>query len=82
MEKYAVIYTDQVYHEGDERSRTHPGHGYSAYTETVEKIRTFKNLEELKTWIRSNSTGFNRKSFKAIQYQELQISMEVVVNVK
>jgi hypothetical protein len=34
-----IIYkTNLVYHEGDERSRTHPGHGYSAYTETIQCI--------------------------------------------
>ena len=34
---YAIIVYDSksVHHEGDERSRTNPGHGYPAYTETI-----------------------------------------------
>jgi hypothetical protein len=37
---YAVILfkTRSVYHEGDERSRTHPGHGYPAHTETFDNF--------------------------------------------
>jgi len=30
-----VYKTHSVYHEGDERSRTNPGHGYPAYTEEI-----------------------------------------------
>ena len=42
-----------IYHEGDERSRTYPGHGYPAYTETREYViyRIFDSAEELKEWI-------------------------------
>ncbi len=34
---YAIIIfkSQTIHHEGDERSRTHPGHGYPAYTETL-----------------------------------------------
>jgi len=30
-----IFKTKQVHHEGDERSRTNPGHGYPAYTEDI-----------------------------------------------
>ena len=46
--KFAVIHVEQIHHEGDERSRTAPGHGYPAYTEDVQKITTFKDEAELK----------------------------------
>lgn len=77
--KYAVIYKDTIYHEGDERSRTHPGHGYPAYTETIDKIQIFKSQEELEDWILRNNTGFSRKTFTAIRYQELSVQTEVKV---
>jgi len=37
---YAILMfnTSSVYHEGDERSRQCPGHGYPAYTETIESF--------------------------------------------
>lgn len=39
-EHWAVVNetTTQVRHEGDERSRTHPGHGYPAYTEDIHSL--------------------------------------------
>jgi hypothetical protein len=42
-EHYAILVYKQhsVYHEGDERSRTHPGHGYPAYTEVFTKAEHY-----------------------------------------
>lgn len=35
----ALVFTTQhIHHEGDERSRTNPGHGYPAHTETINSI--------------------------------------------
>jgi hypothetical protein len=36
-----VFETSSVYIEGDERSRTNPGHGYPAHTETHESFRLY-----------------------------------------
>lgn len=36
-----VFETHNIHHEGDQRSRDCPGHGYPAYTETIESCRTF-----------------------------------------
>ena len=47
---YAIIIFDnkQIHHEGDERSRTNPGHGYPAYTENVNNFKylSFDNTNE------------------------------------
>jgi hypothetical protein len=80
--KYGVIYGESIHHEGDERSRTNPGHGYPAYTETVQKLETFDTEEKFKAWVKRNSEGYSRKTFKAIKYQELQVETELVVKVK
>lgn len=48
---YIAITKDTVYHEGDQRSRDCPGHGYPAYTESVDKITRFKTEDELRYWI-------------------------------
>ena len=47
-----VFDTKTIYHEGDERSWTNPGHGYSAFTEHIDTIDyiAFKNEEEIKKW--------------------------------
>lgn len=48
-----VFKTTSVYHEGDERSRTHPGHGYPAYTETIHTIDyiSFADEKGVNDWI-------------------------------
>lgn len=48
---YIAITKNSVYHEGDQRSRDCPGHGYPAYTESVDKITRFKTEDELRAWI-------------------------------
>jgi hypothetical protein len=41
-----IIYgTRSVYHEGDERSRTCPGHGYPAHTETFDELEHWVTTE-------------------------------------
>jgi hypothetical protein len=77
--KYAVIYKDTISHEGDQRSRDFPGHGYPAWTETIEKIQTFPTRDKLVDWIEENSTGYNRKSFTAIEYNELKVTTKTEV---
>lgn len=74
--KLAVIYEDSIYHEGDERSRTHPGHGYPAYTETVRTFKEFKDETELKEWITRNEN----KRFKVIRYEELEVKKEITIS--
>lgn len=76
--QYGVIYSDFIHHEGDERSRTHPGHGYPAYTEEVKTFKEFKTEDELKLWIERN----RNKNFKAIGYEELKIDYKVEVSLK
>lgn len=36
-EHYAIVEFSSIHVPGDERSRTNPGHGYSAHTESVVK---------------------------------------------
>jgi hypothetical protein len=40
-EHYAIILfeTSYIHHEGDERSRTNPGHGYPEHTETLHNFK-------------------------------------------
>lgn len=79
-DKYAVIYTDTISHAADQRSIDCPGHGYPAWTESIEKIQTFKSEGDLKEWILSNNSGYSRKTFKAIKYQELKVQTDVSIS--
>lgn len=73
--KYGVIYKIAIEHEGDERSRTHPGHGYPAYTEYVETFQSFDTEDLLKEWITNNKN----KSYKVIRYEELNVKLKLEV---
>jgi hypothetical protein len=45
-----IVYSEvNIFHEGDERSRTHPGHGYPAYTETIKTCKHYC-FENKATW--------------------------------
>ena len=76
--KYGVIEVRTIYHAGDERSRTNPGHGYPEHTEQAPSFRSFENEAALKTWINSQRT----MNFKVIEYQELEIKKETKIEFK
>jgi hypothetical protein len=76
--KYGVITTRQIYHEGDERSRTNPGHGYPAYTETATDFREFETQDDLKRWLKSTT----EKNYRVIEFQDIKVETEVVITLK
>lgn len=78
--KYAVIESYSIYHEGDERSRTNPGHGYPAHTETVEKFVPFKDKAELERWVERQIRYESR--FKVIEYREMAVKTTTSVEIK
>ncbi len=80
--KYAAIVKSSVTIPGDERSRTHPGHGYPEHTEQTIEFKEFDSQEACKSWIRLQSEGFGRKNYRIIEYQDVQIQTELVVNFK
>lgn len=50
-EFWAVLTQKSTYIPGDERSRTNPGHGYSATTEYSFDLHAFNTQEELNAWL-------------------------------
>ncbi len=82
MKKYAVILNEQIHHEGDERSRTNPGHGYPAYTETISTFKPFKTYDEFVDWVTvEKSRVYGSKSFTAIEYEEVKITTSIKINI-
>ena len=80
MTKYAAIGSDTIHHEGDERSRTRPGHGYPAYSETVTTMKEFKTLEDMLEHYRSNMHSY--KTFRYIQFEDVELVADISVRVK
>jgi hypothetical protein len=76
--KYAVIVNRSIYIEGDERSRTNPGHGYGAHTENYKELVEFDTEEALKKWILRNEN----EKFRAIQFEDVEFVREITVKKK
>jgi len=72
-----------IHHEGDERSRTNPGHGYSAYDEEIQSteliaVSTMADLmTELKALYDEDRT---RKDILIVKVDRL-VSTEVTLNI-
>jgi hypothetical protein len=63
-----------IHHEGDERSRTNPGHGYPAHTEyTVQVTERFYEEEPFKQMLKhelqTNGSPETVRGFKIIPYK-------------
>lgn len=59
-------------YEGDERSRTHPGHGYPAYTETVDTV-THYVTEDATAWEEEvKALHFKKEKFVFFEVQKLE----------
>lgn len=60
---YVIITFDSIYIPGDERSRTNPGHGYPAHTQSIVKYQAFTDREEWEQEIKNqeaNSRSYSK----------------------
>jgi len=76
--KYGVIESTVERIEGDERSRTHPGHGYPAHNVTRQTFHEFNTDESLKVFLKRNESFLHR--MRVIKFEDVTISKEVVIN--
>lgn len=51
MAKYIVLEPDSIHIPGDERSRTHPGHGYPAEDRKITVVHKFDDEAALQSWL-------------------------------
>jgi len=86
---YAIMIFDtkSVYHEGDERSRTNPGHGYPAHTETFDNFEYLSyDMTDKESWEKKiielhKEVGYYKKDFVAfIGQPKVEINTEVKIN--
>lgn len=81
---YAIIKDSShtIHHEGDERSRTNPGHGYPAYDERIESIsfEAFTNKTQWEDRIRQLT--IKNEVFKAIEAKPVSVETEVIVKIR
>lgn len=78
---FLIITTRSVYHEGDERSKTNPGHGYPAYSEDVDAVQEFSNDQENEFKTKVQQLTLSKKSFKAYSANRLTVTTLVQVEI-
>lgn len=79
-----VFQTKFVHHEGDERSRTHPGHGYPAYTETIHSVEyiPFKSASEMEQWVvKAETQKFDKPKYRLIEARPLSVKVTAKVDI-
>lgn len=83
-EHYAVIITstEQVWHEGDQRSRDAPGHGYPAGYETHTTITymPFATTDEVERWVQSHKN--DRRPHRLIKAQPMKVTTTICVSIE
>jgi len=73
-----------IYHEGDERSRTNPGHGYLAHTEHIREVRLWvtQDVNEWKSTLeRMFQRDKNRTDIAAFTMEKAEITSRVEVEI-
>jgi len=80
-ECYAILHPESMTIPGDERSRTHPGHGYPEHSVDYWKIETFKNKEEWEQEIARLIGSRWKTEFKAVVMKSVKVETKVVVKV-
>ena len=79
-EVYGVVYTESVAIPGDERSRTHPGHGYPEHTKSYKVFEEFKDKDALIAWIkREEAKSYGKRNYKAYECRPLSVTTSVEV---
>jgi hypothetical protein len=81
-EFYAAFIKDSYHVEGDERSRTNPGHGYHAHNVDYLRVEKFKDKNEMEKWVRSReSSMFNRDNYEIVKYTNMKVTIKTIVEV-
>ena len=74
---YLLMTKKSIHIPGDERSKTHPGHGYPAHNETFECVEVILDEAKLKNKIKSL---VDRKvEYTLYKGEEINVSVDTVV---
>lgn len=79
---YAVTYEVRHTVPGDERSRTHPGHGYPEHTVSTQALQTFDSIDQLKEWVlKEHAKSYGRVKYTALMCTPLSVGVETIVSI-
>jgi hypothetical protein len=77
---YLIITSREIYHEGDERSRQYPGHGYPAYSETVKHVEEFDGYGPFHKRVAQLTE--RKEQFKVYSAEPMKVTTTVEVKVE
>lgn len=80
VEHWAIITTSSYTVPGDERSRTHPGHGYPEHTVETINYEAFTDFAKFEQSV-INRTNRNER-FTATRVNPLQVEKKVTIQIK
>ncbi len=80
--QFLALYETSTYIEGDERSRTHPGHGYPGHTETNNTYKEFATEEEMTAWVTAEETKkYGAKlNYTIVEVKKVNIEVKTVIS--
>lgn len=81
---YAILYPESTTIPGDERSRTHPGHGYPEHTVDHWRMEVFATREAWAAEVErlSRAKEYGRREFKAVKIVPAKIATTVAVSIE
>jgi hypothetical protein len=80
--KYAALITTSITIPGDERSRTHPGHGYPEHSVDSIRMEEFADQKAMETWLANRAKyAPSYERVRLIRYEELKPTTTITVQV-
>ena len=80
---YATIETYTEWVEGDERSKTNPGHGYPEHSVEHNEYIEFKSKDEFIAWVeKEEGRVYGKKSYRAVKCTPVSVTTKVVIDIE
>lgn len=77
---WAALVFGTIHIPGDERSRSHPGHGYPASTETKIDYIAFDDKEEAEKWVsQREGAKYSYDPYKLIEVESRSVQTSVKI---
>lgn len=80
-EFFAVAIQSTYHVPADERSRTCPGHGFSAHNVDYTEFRKFSSEAEFRKWIENEEKRLYGKKYEAFICRPVNITKEIKIDV-
>ncbi len=81
---FAALVFSSIHIPGDERSQTHPGHGYPAENKAVVEYIAFDSRDEMERWVskqEDRASYYSRKDYQVIEVKPLTVEVKASVSI-